>query len=185
MRIDMKQHAVLTAIGKDRIGIVDDIARAVLETQCNLEESRMAVLGGEFAAILLVSGDTETVESLIANMPSLGETLGLHIELKSTGSPRHDPSSRPYLIESVSLDTPGIVHTITTLLRKHKINIEDLETETSAAPWTGAPMFVMKTRVNIPSSVSLARLKDEIEDLASEQDLDIRLLPITSRQPDL
>ena len=144
----------------------------------------MAVLGGEFAAILLVSGEEAAVERLISDMPDLGERLGLHIELKSTGPPVRDATARPYLLESISLDTPGIVHSITGLLRKYAINIEDLETETTAAPWTGAPMFIMKARVNVPASVSLTRLRDEIAELASEQDLDIKLSPATAGQPE-
>ena len=176
----MKQHAVLTALGKDRVGIVDDITNAILEARCNLEESRMAVLGGEFAAILLVSGEADTIEELLADVNDLGSRLDLLIERKSTEPPNMDSSARPYLIESVSLDTPGIAHSVTSLLRKYQINIETLETDTTAAPWTGAPMFIMKTRVSIPQSVSLTRLKDEIEELASEQDLDIRLIPVTS-----
>ena len=144
----------------------------------------MAVLGGEFAAILLVSGEDQAVEALVGDMQLMGEKLELHIELKSTGAPKSDIAARPYIIESISLDTPGIVHSITSLLRKYSVNIEDLETDTTAAPWTGAPMFVMKTRVNIPASISLARLKDEIDELASDQDLDIKLIPATSTQSD-
>ena len=86
------------------------------------------------------------------------------------------------MIESVSLDTPGIVHSITSLLRRHSINIEDLETDTTAAPWTGAPMFVMRGRISIPPSVSLATLREEIETLEAEQNLDVKLTPITVTQ---
>ncbi|MBT3275473.1 MAG: amino acid-binding protein [Spirochaetales bacterium] len=173
----MKEHVVLTALGKDRVGIVDDITNGILESQCNLEESHMAVLGGEFAAILLASGEPETIARLIREMPALGENLDLRIELKSTSPPVRDTSARPYILESVSLDTQGIAHSITSLLKKYEINIEDLETETTSAPWTGAPMFTMKARVNIPSSIPLVRLRDEIDELASEQDLDIKLSP--------
>ncbi len=45
----MKAFAILTAIGSDRVGIVDDLTAAILERQCNVEESRMTVLGGEFS----------------------------------------------------------------------------------------------------------------------------------------
>ena len=49
-----RAYAVLTAIGPDRVGIVDDVSGAVSEGSCNIEESKMAVLGGEFAVIMLV-----------------------------------------------------------------------------------------------------------------------------------
>jgi glycine cleavage system transcriptional repressor len=83
------------------------------------------------------------------------------------------------MIESVSLDTPGIVHAVTALLHRHGINIENLETDTTAAPWTGAPMFVMRGRISVPPEISLATLREEIETLETEQNLDIRLTPVT------
>ena len=180
----MKQHAVLTAIGKDRVGIVDELTIMLLEYHCNLEESRMAVLGGEFAAILLVSGEVQDIGGLIRNVSTKSDQLSLNLAARSTSPYHPDPLSRPYQIESISLDTPGITHSITALLRKYGINIEDLETDTAAAPWTGAPMFSMRVRVNIPSSISLTRLRDEIDALAAEQDLDIKLTPLAFSPPE-
>jgi glycine cleavage system transcriptional repressor len=175
----MKGHAILSAIGSDRVGIVDDLTTSILDKRCNIEESRMAVLGGEFAVMLLLSGDSGDIESLIEETPKMAELLDLHISMKETIAPKSDPNLRPYMIESVSLDTPGIVHSITSLLRRHGINIEDLETDTTAAPWTGAPMFVMRGRISVPPSVSLAALREEIETLEAEQNLDVKLTPIT------
>jgi len=178
----MKGHAILTAIGSDRVGIVDDLTTSILDKRCNIEESRMAVLGGEFAVILLLSGDSGDIESLIEETPKMAEPLDLHISMKETVAPKADSNLRPYMIESVSLDIPGIVHSITSLLRRHGINIEDLETDTTAAPWTGAPMFVMRVRISVPPSVSLASLREEIETLEAEQNLDVKLTPITVTQ---
>jgi len=180
----MTHHAVLTALGHDRVGIVDDLSLAVLERTCNIEESRMALLGGEFVSILLVSGDASDVDRLIGELPALGNALDLHIELKGTEARQQSGMSRPYLIESISLDTPGIVHAVTSILRREAINIENLETETSAAPWTGAPMFLMRIRISIPPEVSVRRLRGELEELSSKHDLDIRLSPVQSASVD-
>ena len=166
------------------MGIVDDLTTAIFEKDCNVEESRMAVLGGEFAVILLLSGIGDRVQALIRNLPAVGETLGLHITLKETVPPKADLNTRPYLIESVSLDSPGIVHSITSLLRKYGINIEDLETDTTAAPWTGAPMFIMRARITIPAAVALSTLREELEDVEVQQNLDIKLTPIAMTQVD-
>ncbi len=175
----MRGFAMLTAIGTDRVGIVDDLTASILEEQCNIEESRMAVLGGEFAVMLLLSGSPEHIEALIEASERIAGELDLHIAMKPTVAPKAKPGMRPYTIESVSLDTPGIVHAVTALLRRHRINIENLETDTTAAPWTGAPMFVMRAGISIPAEVSLATLREEIETLETEQNLDIRLTPVT------
>src|SRR5258708_19915436 len=46
----------LTAIGRDRPGIVARIARVLLDHGLNIEDSQMRILGGRFALILLLRG---------------------------------------------------------------------------------------------------------------------------------
>ena len=171
-------YIVLTAIGTDRVGIVDDLSGALLTAGCNIEESKMAILGGEFAVIMLVSGAAAAVESLSRSLPDLGGKLNLRIDAKPTREPHPPAAGRPYLLEAVSLDTPGIVHSVTAILREANVNIEDLETDSGAAPWTGAPMFRIKAHLIVEPSVSIARLRERLMSLEQEHDLDITLTPV-------
>jgi len=168
------EYLVISALGHDRVGLVDALAAKVTKANCNIEESKMAVLGGEFAVIMLISGPAGQIDVFKGQVAALSDELGLHLELRATQAPRGG-TGRPYLIESVSLDTPGILHSITTVLRQEGINIEDLETETCAAPWTGAPMFLMKIRISLPADKPVANLRQRIEKVALEQDLDIKI----------
>jgi glycine cleavage system transcriptional repressor len=170
-------YTVLTAIGADRVGIVDDLSGLVSARACNIEESRMAVLGGEFAVIMLVSGLPPALDQLSGDLAARGARLGLHVEMKATRGPVPE-AGRPYLLETVSLDTPGIVHTVTAALRKHGVNIESLETDTAPAPWTGAPMFRMRAHVVVGPSVEIGKLKEDLAHLEAGQDLDVRLRPV-------
>ncbi len=179
-----KAHVVLTAVGPDRVGIVADISGAVSTAGCNIEESKMAVLGGEFAVIMLVSGAPGSVDALCRSLPGMREKLSLHLECRPTREPRAGEKGRPYLLEAVSLDTPGIVHSVTAILRSHGINIEDLETDTAAAPWTGAPMFRLKAHLIVGPTVSIAALKEELSRLQQEHDLDIALKPVFASIPE-
>ena len=45
----MSQKLVITALGADRPGIVNELSEALYARQLNIEDSRMSVLGGEFA----------------------------------------------------------------------------------------------------------------------------------------
>ena len=137
----------------------------------------MAVLGGEFAVVMLVSGEAESLERLEREAPSLGSGIGLHVQTRLTRPPQRGGVGRPYVLESVSLDAPGIVHAVTEILRRHGVNIEDMDTETAAAPWTGAPMFRMRAHVVIPAGVSLPELRHELRALELERDLDVALRP--------
>src|SRR5512144_2241422 len=58
----MKRLFAISAIGRDRPGIVADLAELIYECDCNLEDSRMTVLGSEFAVLLLCSGVGDDVE---------------------------------------------------------------------------------------------------------------------------
>jgi len=51
----MTAHFVFTLAGPDRIGIVDHVTEKVLQKNGNIEESRMARLGGDFTMIVMIS----------------------------------------------------------------------------------------------------------------------------------
>ena len=52
----MKRYYALSAIGQDRPGIVADVAGLIFECGGNLEDSSMAILGNQFALLILLSG---------------------------------------------------------------------------------------------------------------------------------
>lgn len=174
-----KLYAVLSTVGPDRNGMADDIANIAIEFNCNIEDSKMSVLGGEFAVIMLISGDEKSVGDLIAGAETLGNRFDMLISIKKTSAPQIQEQGIPYMLESISMDTPGIVHAITRYLRQLLINIEDLETDKSAAPLSGTPMFHMRARLIIPPSVSLSDFRDHLSDIEHEKNLDINLKAIT------
>jgi len=176
----MKKHAVLSAHGNDRVGIADDITAALGKFRINIEESRMAALGGRFAILMLVSGGLEELRELKSNLAGIGAGLGFRLQMKRIAAPKPSGEGLPYIIESHSRDAPGLTHAVTTILKKHNVNIEDMETDASPAPWTGAITFHMKAHITIPSSVSISDLKEELRTLERNRSLDILLKPIAS-----
>ncbi len=172
-------YLVMTAVGGDRVGIVDDISAVIEDAGLNIEESRMSVLGGEFAVIMLVSGEESAVSKIKQEAAAFSGRLNLHVEIKDTVAPMHTVTGRPYSLESMSLDTPGIVHHVSRILHRFGINIEDLEAETLAAPWTGAPMFHMTAKVVIPPAITVNDVREALQELEDERDLDISLSPWT------
>lgn len=175
----MSQHYIaVSAMGHDRVGLADDIVSWIEDAGGNVEDSKMAVLGGEFAVIMLVSGNASVVEVLVSDAPSRSEKMGIRLDTAETTAPHAPAGGRPYTVESVSLDSPGIVHAVTREIRSLGISIEDLETSSSAAPWTGAPVFRMKAGVILPASLAVADFREHMEKLAHERDLDIRLEPV-------
>src|ERR1044072_6419761 len=82
-----EEYLVLTAIGTDRPGLVSNLTAVLAERGANVADSRMAVLGGEFALIMLVSGPPETIALLRREVAVVAEGLGLELLLKDTRSP--------------------------------------------------------------------------------------------------
>ena len=177
-------YAVISAVGADRVGIVDDLSGIVAEAGGNIEESKMAVLGGEFAVIMLVSIEAKALDSMVAGTAGIEASLGLKFGIKPTRAATSMAQGRPYSLETVSLDGRGIVHSVSAVLRRHGINIEDLETSTDSAPLTGASLFRMNANIVLGSGVSVLALRHELELLQVDQDLDISLTPLVSPRLD-
>ncbi len=177
------EYAVITAVGPDRRGIMDDLAESVTSCGANIEETKASILGGEFAVIMLVSGPAEAVEKLRATMPAEFADKALAVSVRLTDGPVR-PRGLPYMIESVSLDTPGIVRAVTGVLRVHGINIEELESVAEAAPLSGTPLFRMRIRINITPGARLTALREDLAKKAEEHDLDISVKPCLQSVPE-
>src|SRR5688572_19690161 len=81
------EYLVFTAVGADRPGIVAELTALLAERGANVADSRMALLGGEFALIVLVAAPPEGIPALRQDLEAAAPRLGLQLVLKETGSP--------------------------------------------------------------------------------------------------
>ncbi len=169
---------VISALGKDRPGIVKSLSKKILDGGCNINDSRMTVLGGEFAILLLVEGQWNTLAKLENALPELQTELGLTIIGKRTEKRSQSSNLLPYMVEVVAMDHPGIVNKLAEFFSERNINIEDLMTASYAAAHTGTPMFSVHLSVGIPSDIHLAALRDEFMDYCDALNLDAVIEPI-------
>lgn len=174
----MSQLIVLSAIGTDRTGVVQDITKVVLACGGNIEESRMTTLGAEFATLMLVSGNWHTLDKLERGLEKLGKDDNLTVTIRKTDARPTKDDRMPYAVDVVSLDSPGIVFSLASFFASRQIEISDVATRRYAAAHTGAPMFAVQMAVNIPSTVNLAQLRDEFLELSDRLNLDAILEPV-------
>jgi glycine cleavage system transcriptional repressor len=167
-----KSYLVLTAVGPDRPGLVNEIAQLVLAAGANLEDSRMAILGGEFALLVLVSGPQQAMTSIEDQAAAVGERLGLRLLIKSTSSERPARDFLPYRLRVSGVDRPGIVQRVAAVLAKRGVNVASLESRLSYAPLSGTPMFVLEAELQIPSELALSELRRELSATCDEENLD-------------
>jgi glycine cleavage system transcriptional repressor len=174
----MASYLVISALCSDRPGIVEEISRVILDSGCNIEDSRMTVLGGEFAVLVLVSGNWNSIAKLEGSLPALQSKLDLVLLSKRTKRREPEGNLLPYAVEVVTMDHPGIVHEIANFFASRNINIEDLYTDSYRAAHTGTPMFNLSMRVNIPADVSIAGLRDDFMDFCDDLNLDAVIEPV-------
>ena len=168
------RYLVLTAVGTDRPGLVKQISAMIRDARANLEDSRMAILGGEFALISLVSGEEQAILAVERQSRELGKELGLEMIVRETA--RSEPRSYlPYRIRVTGVDHPGIVHTITDILARRGVNVASLESFLSYAPLSGTPMFVLEAELQLPGEVALKELRRDLAAACEEDNLDFTL----------
>jgi len=170
----MNNQLVITALGEDRPGIVGALSEALTSCKLNIEDSRMSVLGGEFALLMLVSGVAESIEAFVSNISSLESKLNMKLLLKST-EPRVATVLVPCSVEVVSIDHPGIVQEITSFFSQHNINIVKMDTNCYPAAHTGATMFALNMTIGVPTEQSIASLREEFTSLCDDLNLDANL----------
>ncbi len=178
----MNQHLVISAVGKDQPGIVNALSLSIFDAQCNIIDSRMAVLGGEFAVILMVSGNAEKIACLATHLAETAEKLGLVITTKETITRETGKLLIPYTIEAVAIDHPGIVYRLASFLSSRKINIENLNTESYAAAHTGTQMFAVTIIIGVSTDQRINRLRDEFTEFCDELNIDATFKPRLNQQ---
>ncbi len=174
----MSQLIVLSAIGTDRTGVVQDITKVILGCGGNIEESRMTTLGAEFAVLMLVSGNWHTLNLLERGLEKLSGDDSLTFAIRKTGERPVSDDRMPYAVDVVSLDQQGIVFGLADFFAARDIEIADVATRRYSAAHTGAPMFAVQMAVNVPSSVHIAQLREEFLEMSDRLNLDAILEPV-------
>ncbi|MFQ5469809.1 MAG: glycine cleavage system protein R [Gammaproteobacteria bacterium] len=174
----LDSYLVISALGEDRPGIVNKLSMAIYDSHCNIVDSRMSVLGGEFAIILMVSGNEKDISALEASLPDSQASLGLTIITRKTDQRRSQTNVVPYNAKAIAIDNPGIVYQIANFFSNRNINIENLSTESYAAPHTGTPMFALDLNVNIPSDINISDLREDFFTFCDELNIDAALEPM-------
>lgn len=176
----MQQLIVLSAVGTDRAGVVNDLTRVVLDCGGNIEESRMTALGSEFAMVVLISGNWHALNKLEGAIDRLTRDNDLTVSIKKTEERQGTENCMPYMVDVVCIDQPGIVFNLANFFAARGIEISEVATRRYAAAHTGAPMFSLQMTVNLPANVHISQIRDEFLEVCDQMNLDAILEPVKS-----
>lgn len=176
----MDHYAVLTAIGTDRPGLVDEVSAFVVERGGNLEDSRMVNLHGQFAMMMLVSGGAAAIERLTKDLDALQAQSGIHADLVAAdmAPPVAPAPAIPYRLTTTAMDHPGLVQSVAHVLHELGVNIESAETTLRQAPITGTPLFEMELVVSVPAGTPVAKLREAVGAACDALNIDWQLTAV-------
>ena len=106
------RHLAVSALGRDRPGIVERVTRVLLDHAVNVEDSQMTILRGHFTMMLVVAPSEGTdVDRLRADLDAAAVELELDAltvhEVAEVPAATAEPT---HLVTVYGADHPGIVH---------------------------------------------------------------------------
>lgn len=176
----MRKHLVMTLIGPDHVGIVDRVTKKILEFHGNIEESRMARLGGDFSMLLLISVIENKKKALTKALIQLDDK-NFQVFIRETESDTATKYSGwlPYRVVISGADNEGIINSISHHLAASGINVESAETNTTAAPMSGTLLFTMTAIVLVPPTLTYHSWREPLDEVGDKMNVSIEVSPYT------
>ena len=71
-----RRRAVVSAIGRDRPGIINELSELAAELDLNIDDSRMTGLGEEFAVLMSLTGSERHLAAFESRLQAFAESKG-------------------------------------------------------------------------------------------------------------
>ena len=174
------RHFAVSAIGRDRPGIVAAVSKVLLDHSGNVEDSQMTILRGRFTIMLIVSTpDGVDAERLETDLEQARGHLGLDaLTLSEVTEIEAGPESPPSHIVSVyGVDHPGIVHAVSVALAEQQVNITDLTTRLVGGE-EGEPLYAMMMEIALPPGASVESVEKPLREVGQRQGVELTIRPL-------
>ncbi|MCX4389098.1 amino acid-binding protein [Micromonospora peucetia] len=164
----------ITVIGRDRPGIVADVAELLARLGANLTDSTMTRLRGHFAMTLICVGPAAAdVEAALVPLSADGQLLATVRAVTPDGETA--PAGEPYVMAVHGADRMGIVAAMTRVLADAGGNVTDLSTRLTGS------LYVVVAEVELPPGTA-GELAGRLTATAAELGVGVTLRPA---DPDL
>ncbi len=182
-RVD--ESRILFAIGRDRPGIVREVAQYLTDRGANIEDSRMSAIGGLFSMTLLFRCNDEPMDAIADDTGVLVDAGLDYIFFDPPDIAKICPEGTvTFTLDVECMDHPGVVKEVVRVLHDGAADIESLDTEMIRAPFCGTPIFRLSAKAALPPSESLDELQRGMEELAVREGLDIAIAQMRDAESD-
>lgn len=170
----MTSSYILTFIGDDKPGLVEQLSQVVEANGGNWHESRLSQLQGKFAGLILVSLPEGKAAALESELKGLAES-GLSVRVTATEDVAVPVEGRRITLTVVGPDRVGIVKEIASALARRQINVLEMESRVQSAPMSGEMLFNATIESQVPGDTDFDDLQDALDEIANQMTLDIDL----------
>jgi len=172
----MRKQLVLTASGRDRPGILEEVTGLIVRHHGNVESGRFQRLGGDFAMLMFVTAPEEEILNLRKDLDDLHFVrFDVQTRLTEAASSQEDSGAVTCAITVMGADHMGIIYQVTQYLAEQGINVETMNTEVVSAPMSGTPLFTMSAVVRVPPKLSVEDLREALEYIGDEVGVDTQV----------
>ncbi len=174
----MSNRYIMTAFGKDRVGIVADVTRLLYENDCNLEDTAMHLLADEFTLNLLFSCQQDNMEEQLSRecrRLELEKGISAFVRALPTLEKKVQKGYKTCTLHIEGVDQAGIVYKTSQFLADNKLNILHLNSTAKASPESGANIYIMDIHVQVPEEISLDQVEEDLSGMADVLQVDINM----------
>ena len=175
----MQTSYIVTFIGDDRPGLVEQLSAVIEQNKGNWHESKLSQLGGKFAGLILVSLPADGGPSLESDLAALG-TSGISVRVTASEDVASAQKVAPVPGRDIKLtvigpDRRGIVREISRALAQHQINVLEMDTAVQSAPMSAELIFSARIDAWIPEATNRDKLSASLDEIADNMTLEIDL----------
>jgi glycine cleavage system transcriptional repressor len=166
----------LAAIGRDQPGIVAAVAKVLFEQGCNVEDSSMTLLRGNFSVMLVLAApDGMSGEALTEALRPACDDLGLLFDVLPVDDVAQTPHPS-HMLTVYGADRPGILYRMTDALAATGVNITDLNSRLVGE--ASSPVYAVLLELAVPDTTDIDGLEAVLRQLASEVGVDLTMRPL-------
>lgn len=174
----MDNLLLLCATGPASPDKLKRLTRRILDTGCNVDESRLAVLGRHTTLTCQLSGTWDVLAKLESVLSRI-EREGDWQFLSQRGEARRTEGRYlAYAVEVIAVNRPAILHHLVRFFAERAVRLESWSTSRYSAHQTGADMLNAQLAVSIPADTQIAALREEFMELCDGLNLDAVMEPI-------
>lgn len=177
----MPNRHIITAFGTDAPGIVMSITKTLFELGCNIEDSTMSQLRGNFAMMMVIKiPDDASFEQLDSAFNEARKKLGLMVDIKpfteTLFKEKGSLGKKGFMLTLSGGDQPGIVYYVSKTLANMNINISGINTV--VLDDANGDTYIMILELEVPFSKDYYSVKSKLMELSGKLNVDITFEPM-------